>query len=472
MPLDTSIATGYKPIQLESPVNQMANVLQLQNALTQNALHQEQLRALQQTAEERNTLAAAFKGGITPENAGMLPLYGATGRETFKTYMAGLAEQRKGEAEQSKVLTDRIAQSRAGLEGVSTPEEFLAWHEANHRDPILSKFYAARGVTADMGRQRVMQAVANGTFPQLLQESKIGAEKALELMKPVAVAAGATLTTPQGKQIFTAPAQQTDFERELTAWRGLPEGPEKAIAWQRLQKLATHPPVQPPSVTYLMTDQGLVSLPSRMPPGSSTAGTGAGAATAGGITTAPVTAQEVTTAEGKPIGPKLKDIPASINTAIIKNNQTLGVVKNALDLLEGKTLTSQVGGESIKTQGDPNATGWKGYLPGAVLNRVDPTGVDTRAAVANIGSMVMHDRSGAAVTLSEFPRLAPFIPAATDDPDTAKKKLRQLFKMMQEEQIGLKSTYTKEQGYKPSPVLEGAATPAAAPAGGGWAVVK
>lgn len=38
--------------------------------------------------------------------------------------------------------------------------------------------------------------------------------------------------------------------------------------------------------------------------------------------------------------------------------------------------------------------------------------------------MVIHDRSGAAVTAAEFPRLA-FIPSPTDDAETVQKKLRQ-----------------------------------------------
>lgn len=58
--------------------------------------------------------------------------------------------------------------------------------------------------------------------------------------------------------------------------------------------------------------------------------------------------------------------------------------------------------------------------------RIDPGGNTARGLVANIGSQKVHDRSGAAVSLHEFPRLAPFIPAVYDPPEKILGNLRQL----------------------------------------------
>jgi hypothetical protein len=90
-------------------------------------------------------------------------------------------------------------------------------------------------------------------------------------------------------------------------------------------------------------------------------------------------------------GARLKPIPTQINQAIIKNVQTLRQLDDTIALL-GK---------------NPDATGYKGYLPNVVLSRVDPEGVDVRAGIADIGSLVLHERSGAAVTAAESPRLLP-----------------------------------------------------------------
>lgn len=61
-----------------------------------------------------------------------------------------------------------------------------------------------------------------------------------------------------------------------------------------------------------------------------------------------------------------------------------------------------------------------------VMQYIDPKGIDARALVANVGSQVFHDRSGANVTMSEAPRLKPFIPSVNDKPEIVVKKLRLL----------------------------------------------
>ena len=54
--IDPSIAMGYKPIQVENPMNQMAALSQVQNAQNQNALAQYQLSAAKRTDEKTNFL--------------------------------------------------------------------------------------------------------------------------------------------------------------------------------------------------------------------------------------------------------------------------------------------------------------------------------------------------------------------------------------------------------------------------------
>jgi hypothetical protein len=133
----------------------------------------------------------------------------------------------------------------------------------------------------------------------------------------------------------------------------------------------------------------------------------------------------------------LKPIPANINLAIIKNNQGVKQLSDTIKLLEQ----------------NPNAVGFKGFVPGAILNRADPEGVDARAGVADVGSLVMHERSGAAVTAAESPRLVPFIPLITDDKETVVKKLKRMRTIIEGEQKGLTETYSKDQGYLPNPVV-------------------
>jgi len=146
-----------------------------------------------------------------------------------------------------------------------------------------------------------------------------------------------------------------------------------------------------------------------------------------------------------PPAEKLRPIPPSINTAIIENQKSGNQIDRAIALLSGESLPGM--------EADKNATGWKGYLPGAILNRIDPTGVNARAEIADIGSLKIHDRSGAAVTASEAPRLMPFIPLTTDDPQTALKKLQRLKLEIDSNSAAMKEIYSTEQGYRENPIL-------------------
>jgi len=146
-----------------------------------------------------------------------------------------------------------------------------------------------------------------------------------------------------------------------------------------------------------------------------------------------------------PPEPKLKDVPPMVNTAIIANQAAGNQLDRAIALMSGEDLPGMTG--------DKSATGLKGYLPNAILSRIDPQGVSARAEIADIGSLKINDRSGAAVTASETPRLMPFIPLATDDNETVLKKLRRLKLEVANETNAMKEIYSKEQGFKENPVL-------------------
>lgn len=136
---------------------------------------------------------------------------------------------------------------------------------------------------------------------------------------------------------------------------------------------------------------------------------------------------------------KLRPIPATIGKALVANSQSLENINRALKLLEEQ----------------PQAFGLSNVMGDTVRQRTDPNGVSARAAVADIGSLKIHDRSGAAVTAAETPRLKPFIPSANDNPKTVKKKLELLKEQYQQEQDAINTLYAEDQGYRPAPKLTG-----------------
>lgn len=170
-------------------------------------------------------------------------------------------------------------------------------------------------------------------------------------------------------------------------------------------------------------------------------------------------AKQVVDDKGVPLSGKAseKAMPASAVKGLFENQVNLTRAQTALDLIQGKDV-----GEM---KGDKKATGIKGFLPDQVLQRVDTQGIDARAALADLGSLVIHDRSGAAVTAKEFPRLQPFIPSSKDDPATVEKKLKRFVQVYKQE-ADLTRDYYKDSGFKVPAV--GSATPKAAD--GGWSI--
>jgi len=119
------------------------------------------------------------------------------------------------------------------------------------------------------------------------------------------------------------------------------------------------------------------------------------------------------------------------------------------------------------------ARGVVGGKWGDVLNQwVDPTGQDARGQVADIASALLHLRSGAAVTESEYERMAPFIPQVGDRPEMIITKLQNMQKVANEINVELEKlgqpTMDQRQGVQlPLPGRGGGpASSSAAPSGG------
>lgn len=111
------------------------------------------------------------------------------------------------------------------------------------------------------------------------------------------------------------------------------------------------------------------------------------------------------------VAPPKPQQSSAIQEKFAQNSVTLNKIDQALQMVKAK----------------PDALGLQNYAGDTVMQRVDPSGVEVRAMIADIGGQKIHDRSGAAVTVGEAARLKPYIPAATDTADTVTKKL-QLFR--------------------------------------------
>lgn len=187
MPLDPVIAGGYRGVEIPNPMNQLAQLAQLQQLRDANALRQMQMEEYARARSEEAGIRQLFAKpdidvsspdfqrqllGVSPKTgAGILKAQGEL--QTAATKRAEI---------DAKTLKQHIDLSQNQLAGVTTPEDYMAWHEANHRDPVLKKYFESRGITAEQSRARIEAALQRpGGLQQLIRESALGMEKALEM---------------------------------------------------------------------------------------------------------------------------------------------------------------------------------------------------------------------------------------------------------------------------------------------------
>lgn len=192
MALDPNIALGVRPIEIANPLAQYGQVAAIQNAQNQNQLAQYQLGAAQRAEAKdvarTNALAQAGADDTAIANA----LLKAGDLKGYQDFVKSRRETQKADVE---LVDAKLKQSRSFLDTINpadpnAPAQYIAWHEANHKDPVLGPALAARGVTADQSRARIAQAIQAGpeAFAELVNQSKLGTEKFMEMNKPTLTA--------------------------------------------------------------------------------------------------------------------------------------------------------------------------------------------------------------------------------------------------------------------------------------------
>jgi hypothetical protein len=187
MPLDPVIAGGYRGVEIPNPMNQLAQLAQLQQLRDANALRQMQMeeyaRARSEEAGIRQLFAKPDVDVSSPDfQRQLLGVSPKTGAGILKAQGELQTAATKRAEIDAKTLKQHIDLSQNQLAGVTTPEDYMAWHEANHRDPVLKKYFESRGITAEQSRARIEAALQRpGGLQQLIRESALGMEKALEM---------------------------------------------------------------------------------------------------------------------------------------------------------------------------------------------------------------------------------------------------------------------------------------------------
>lgn len=200
MAINPAIAMGVRGIELADPLAQYGRVAAIQGAQQQNQLAQLQMQQVQREQESTNALNRAYAEAYNPQTGevDINKLRGSLSTGGFGSKLPGieksLLELGEAKTKQQKAQTDlldsKLKQSRQFLETIdpSSPnaaEAYMQWHKANHADPVIGKALEARGITVDQSMQRIQQLLNTpGGLNRLINESKLGTEKFMELNKP------------------------------------------------------------------------------------------------------------------------------------------------------------------------------------------------------------------------------------------------------------------------------------------------
>jgi hypothetical protein len=199
--LNALIAQGAQFAAPPDPFAQYGKMQQLRVGENQNALAQYQLESAKRTDLQQNALNEGYAQSIDPAtgqiNYGNLTKFlagrgaGSQIPAVLKQQLEGRELQSKADKAESDLLDVKLKQSRGFLDTLdpadpNAPARYLAWHEANHADPIIGKALTARGVSAEQARQNIEAAIKKGpaAFAQLVNQSKLGTEKFIEMNKP------------------------------------------------------------------------------------------------------------------------------------------------------------------------------------------------------------------------------------------------------------------------------------------------
>lgn len=458
MPIDPTIPLQVRPPQFESYENALAKVLQIQGLQQQGELNRLNMDEKRRGFEQEQTMNQLYQSALKPDGTiDRSALYSGAASRGLGSRIPGLQKGfieidekfGKVDADKFKLAKERYDYMRSTMGALS--------QEPNLTKDMVAQSGEALVQQGIIPRENYKQALASmPDDPQQLRDrlaqglrEQLSPEKIIELFspKPEKMDNGQQIgfrdmnpnSPTYGQNTAGGVVQKVQSPDSVASvgasYANAAARREQAAATRDanvINRNAARTELRETADGFVMVDKGTGAITRLVGP------------------------------DGKPLGPKLKDAPPGVQNAILGNAQNLARAERALKLVMGNDIGDPAKGGQ---KGDTAATGLKGYLPNQLLNRVDPQGVDARAAIADLGSLVIHDRSGAAVTAAEFPRLAPFIPTEKDDNATVKKKLQRFVQVYKEENAAFHGAYNQGTGYRPP-------GGAAAPASGGGQVLR
>jgi len=234
MPINPNIALAYKGIEVENPLNRLAQFSQIQSAQNQNALAQYTLAAAQRGETVKSALDKAYLKSYNPQTGqidlaalrgGVIEAGAGSELPAIEEKLAKVEKEQLARKEQlGKVIDQKLNQAKGLLANVDSNEKFMAWYDANNADPVLGEYFKSRGMNNEQARATLMSQLSQpGGLQRLVARSSTALDKLPELLQQEqterilagrtqsqpAVANAMAPIAPQPQQVSNAMVAQT-----------------------------------------------------------------------------------------------------------------------------------------------------------------------------------------------------------------------------------------------------------------------
>jgi hypothetical protein len=191
--LNALIAQGY---QFQPPVNpfvQYGQMQQLEQGQQTNELNRMKMQEYQRGMEENNALRR-----LDPASATYLQdvtrISPEKGFAFAKSQQEAKTARTEGQIKDVKLLTDKLATTPEMYKQASTPEDFLAIHQAVHADSVLGPWLKSIGATPEKGLATLQAAALTpGGLEQYRMQAMSSVNQILDSAKPQIVAPSASV---------------------------------------------------------------------------------------------------------------------------------------------------------------------------------------------------------------------------------------------------------------------------------------
>ena len=412
MPIDPSIALGFRPPEQPSQINMLAQALQLQGLQRQNQMGALDMKDREAAAAERDALRNYLSGGAnldTPE--GQSGLYKVAPTQAAPI-LKGRLELGKLQGEMGKTSADTeriraqtegekfknrqalITQNLQVLGSVSSPEQAAQWIQGGVQSGLIDG-NGAQNSMAEL--QAALKAGPQG-FAQWKQQQMQAGMTIAQQMEQQWKAQEFGLKKDQFGE-----SQRHNKATEGASWANV------NIAKERLKLDQTAPK------GVLDPERGLIVDPR----------TGEG---------------KQITLNGAPVGMKQD---AATKKELTSLNQQDAIIQGAIDAVR-KTPSAFTFKRGLATMAGP--------LSESAVGRLDSKDEQAaRAYVFNNVSKVINERAGAAQSAQELARLRGFLPAETDSPEQVVNKLEAFQAYVADMRTGTTPAATKAAPSAPKP---------------------